>query len=615
MADWKDFPGWLKDVPACLGLEKAKTPAETAMLEAEGFFGGKEVPALELDREWGDAFRIREERDGRVHIRGGETGLLYGVWQRIRDSLLGRKSGEEKNSPACALRMIQCWDNMDGTIERGYAGRSLWFENGAFSYDPERMRALGRLLASVGINCLCINNVNVREPAQGLIDEKLEDLGAFAALFRPFGIRLMVCVDFSQPIRAGLKDADPLDPEVADWWRRQTDRVYAAVPDLAGYLVKADSEHRPGPFTYGRTHAEGANMLARALLPHGGTLVWRAFVYNCMQDWRDTKTDRPSAAYETYTPLDGQFDGNVILQIKHGPFDFQVREPVSPLFFAMPRTRLAMEFQLAQEYTGQQIDLYYMPPMWEEVYRDLGTCRPEAIAAVSNLGRDACWTGSPLAMANLFSFGLFAWSHDIAPGACAEEWASLTYGFSAPDRETLVGALLSSRRIYEKYTAPLGIGWMVSPGIHYGPSPDGYEYQSWGTYHRADRNAVGIDRTERGTGYLEQYPEPFRARYGTVERCPEEFLLFFHRVAYDHVMGDGRTLIQRIYDDHFEGCAGAEEMAGKLAPLPFPEADRALILDRLDRQMGNAREWRDVINTFFHRLSGAEDRQGRVIYP
>ena len=614
MADWKDFPGWLRSVPACPGLEKASVPAETALLEARGFFGG-DAPALELDREWGDAFRIREEEDGRAHIRGGETGLLYGVWQRIRDSLLGRKSGEGTNRPACALRMIQCWDNMDGTIERGYAGRSLWFEGGAFSYDPERMRALGRLLSSVGINCLCINNVNVREPAQGLIDEKLEDLSAFAALFRPFGIRLMVSVDFSQPIRAGLKNADPLDEAVAAWWRRQADLVYAAVPDLAGFLVKADSEHRPGPFTYGRTHAEGANMLARALLPHGGTLVWRAFVYNCMQDWRDTKTDRPAAAYDTYTPLDGQFDKNVILQIKHGPFDFQVREPVSPLFFAMPRTRLAMEFQLAQEYTGQQIDLYFMPPMWEEVYRDLGTGRPEAIAAVSNLGRDACWTGNPLAMANLFSFGLFAWSAGIAPRACAEEWASLTYGFPAPERETLVGALLSSRRIYEKYTTPLGIGWMVTPSVHYGPSPDGYEYQSWGTYHRADRNAVGIDRTERGTGYLLQYPETFRARYGDADRCPEEFLLFFHRVAYGHVMADGRTLIQRIYDDHFEGYAGAEAMAADLKLLPFPAADRALILDRLDRQMSNAREWRDVINTFFHRLSGAEDRQGRVIYP
>ncbi len=613
MTDWKSFPGWLKGAPVPMGLENAGTPSETAALEAKAFFRGEE-PVLEKCVDWGDRFRILEE-DGRVRIRGGETGLLYGVWQRIRDCLCGRKSDAAQAVPQHALRMLQCWDNMDGTVERGYSGRSLWFEGGSFSYDPQRIRALGRLLSSVGINCLCINNVNVREPAQGLIEEKLGDLAALAALFRPFGIRLMVSVDFSQPLRAGLGSADPLDPDAAAWWQRQTDRVYAAVPDLAGYLVKADSEHRPGPFTYGRTHAEGAHMLSAALKKHGGILVWRAFVYNCMQDWRDSSTDRPCAAYQTYAPLDGQFDDNVILQIKHGPFDFQVREPVSPLFFAMPRTRLAMEVQLAQEYTGHQIDLYFMPPMWREIYRDLGDAAPEAIAAVSNLGRDACWTGNPLAMANLFSYGLFAWSRERTPEECAGEWTALTYGFAAGEGDRLVRALLSSRRIYEKYTSPLGLCWMVTPGLHYGPSPDGYEYQMWGTYHRADRNAVGIDRTEKGTGYLTQYPPEMRGRYERVQDCPDRYLLFFHRVRYDHVMGDGRTLIQRIYDDHFEGCAEAEQMASDLEALPFPPQDRTLILDRLGRQKENAREWRDVINTFFFRLSGAGDIHGRRIWP
>ncbi len=612
MADWKAFPGWLRGAP--MNEEgSGTTPAETARAEAKAFFRDGE-PLLEVCEDWGDSYRILEE-DGKVLIQGGKTGILYGVWQRILDCLCKRRSSAERRSPRCALRMLQCWDNMDGTIERGYSGPSLWFEKGTVSFDPARLRMLGRLLSSVGINVLCVNNVNVREPAQGLIEEKLPELRSLADLFRPYGIRLMVSVDFSQPIRAGLADADPLNEETARWWQRTTDRVYEAIPDLAGYLVKADSEHRPGPFTYGRSHAEGANMLARALRPHGGQLVWRAFVYNCMQDWRDDQTDRPAAAYQTYAPLDGQFDDNVVLQVKHGPFDFQVREPVSPLLFGMPQTRLGMEVQLAQEYTGQQIDLYYMAPMWEEVCRDLGEKRPTILAAVSNLGRDACLTGDPLAMANLFAFGRFAWYNEARPKESAEEWARLTYGFTPAEEEKLVSALLGSRRVYEKYTSPLGLCWMVNPGVHYGPSPDGYEYQSWGTYHRADRNAVGIDRTKTGTGYLLQYPPALQERYGTLERCPEEYLLFFHRVAYDKVLRDGRTLIQRIYDDHFEGCAEAEKMAAELETLPFPGEEKPLILDRLSRQISNAREWRDVINTFFHRLSGADDGMGRTIYP
>ena len=477
------------------------------------------------------------------------------------------------------------------------------------------IRQLGRMLGSVGINVLCINNVNVHWPAQQLIGDLLPDMAAFAALLRPFGVRLMVSIDFSMPLQCGLDTADPLDSRVAAWWAERADAVYAAVPDLAGFLVKADSEHRPGPNTYGRDHAQGANMLARALKPWGGVLVWRAFVYNCMQDWRDTATDRPCAAYETYMPLDGRFDDNVILQVKNGPYDFQVREPVSPLFFGLRSTPMALEFQLAQEYTGHQIDIYAMPPMWREVLDTIGKQCVRAIAAVSSLGRDENWMGHPFAALNLFGFGLIAWDPDARAEEIIEQWMRLTYPSLNPSqRQALHDLLMNSRAVYERYTAPLGLCWMVRPDGHYGPSPYGYEFMAWGTYNRADRNAVGIDRTARGTGYADQYPPALSALYSDADACPDDLLLFFHRLPYDFVMCDGRTLIQRIYDDHFDGCAQAEAMQRTLQSMPLPEPDRAEILDRMEKQVKNAREWRDVINTFFHRFSGADDEKGRKIY-
>ena len=355
-------------------------------------------------------------------------------------------------------------------------------------------------------------------------------------------------------------------------------------------------------------------MLAEAVSPFGGVVVWRCFVYNCRQDWRDLETDRPKAAYEHYAYLDGQFSDNVILQIKHGPFDFQVREPLSPLLLGMKKTKLAMELQLAQEYTGHQIDLYTMAPMWKEIYEELPAGNIMSIAAVSNFGRDENYTGHPLAAVNLYTYGLFAWNPETDVKEAVSEWVRLTYSLPENDTEKLIGILLSSRRIYEKYTAPLGIGWMVTPHDHYGPNPSGYEYDLWGTYHKADRNAVGIDRTAQGTGYLMQYPESFRKKYEDAETCPDLMLLFYHRLPYSFRMKDGRTLIQRIYDDHFEGLQETEEMASVIRSIPFPGPDREVIDVRMDMQLKNAREWCDIINTFFHRLSGMDDEKGRKIY-
>ena len=598
------------EIPATL-----RRPLEVAAFEADAFFAPRQKRVrFSVESGLGEAYRLEASEEG-FRVTGGETGVLYGAYALIRARQTGGELPRGVQRPHYPLRMVDCWDNMDGSIERGYAGRSLWFEEDEFRYDPRRIRQLGRMLASCGVNALCVNNVNVLPPAQHLIDTLLPELSAFADILRPFGVRLMVSVDFSMPMQCGLSTADPLDEGVQAWWAARAREIWTAIPDLAGFLVKADSEHRPGPATYGRNHAQGANMLARAIAPYGGQVVWRAFVYNCLQDWRDTETDRPCAAYDLYQPMDGQFDGNVILQVKNGPYDFQVREPVSPLFYAMPRTRLALEFQLAQEYTGHQIDIYAMPPLWREVIDAIGPDTPRAIAAVSNLGRDENWTGHPFALLNLYAYGRFAWEPDMAPEAVIREWIGLTYGdFTADQRDKLTDLLLGSRETYEMYTAPLGLCWMVNPAGHYGPSPYGYEFQSWGTYNRADRNAVGIDRTAAGTGYVNQYPPEIAAMYADPHTCPDNLLLFFHRLPYGFVMRDGRTLIQRIYDDHFAGYDRAAAMADTLRTLPLPEPDRTVILERMERQLRNAREWRDVVNTFFHRFSGAEDEKGRKIY-
>ena len=616
MSDWTERRAWLTALKGEIP-EDLTTPLDVARYEAGSYFApvsGRKPVRLRVDEALGDGYEIADQ-ESEYLIRGGEKGILYGVYALIRAVECGEDPACGIRQPACALRMIDCWDNMDGSVERGYAGRSLWFEGGRFDYDPRRIRQLGRMLASVGINVLAINNVNVHWPAQRLIDDMLGDVQAFAALLRPFGVRLMLSIDFSQPMRHGEASADPASQSVASWWAERARMVWDAIPDLCGFLVKADSEHRPGPNNYGRTHAQGANMLARAVAPLGGVIVWRAFVYNCMQDWRDTKTDRPKAAYETYHPLDGQFDDNVILQVKYGPFDFQPREPVSPLFFGMDRTRLALEVQLAQEYTGQQIDLFAMPPLWREIIDTIGPRRVRAMAAVSNLGRDANWTGHPFAALNLFAFGLFAWDPCADPAAVIRAWVRLSYPqLNESQALTLERMLMTSRDVYEQYTAPLGLCWMVTPNSHYGPNPYGYEFQAWGTYNRADRYAVGVDRTRRGTDYVSQYPAELAALYDDPATCPEKLLLFFHRLKYDHVMRDGRTLIQCIYDDHFEGAARAEKMAMALGELDLPEPDRAEAAERMTAQVANAREWRDIVNTFFHRFSGVPDAHGRRIY-
>jgi alpha-glucuronidase len=579
-------------------------------------------------------------RPGQIVITSNtEAGCLHAVFAFLRRL----QAGEDMTGLHVAdgtsnkLRMISHWDNLDGTVERGYAGKSIFFADGQVTRDLGRIRDYARLLASVGVNAVCVNNVNVTHEAARLLTARhLPDLARLGCVFRDYGIRLFLSISFDSPIvLSGLRSADPLDPPVRDWWRRQVAEVYEHIPDLGGFLVKADSESRPGPSVYDRTQAEGANVLADALDPFGGVVVWRAFVYNCWQDWRDRSTDRARACYDTFVPLDGDFAGNVIVQTKLGPMDFQVREPPSPLLTALRETNQAIEVQITQEYTGQQKDLCFLHPQWHEVMSAPAvvdgnattlarvvsgheTGRPHGgVTGVANVGDDPSWTGHVLAQANLYAFGRLAWDPGLGSRAVAEEWVTQTFGSSEPVASAVTGMLLDSWGIYESYTAPLGVGWMVTPGTHYGPSIDGYEYSRWGTYHFADSGGIGVDRTAKtGTAFTAQY-EPGQARiYEDIDSCPDELLLFFHHVPYQYRLKSGKAVIQHIYDSHFGGAEGARRLldiwlslAGHVDLVRFDQ-----VRARLELQVANANEWRDIVNSYFFRKSGIPDEHGRKIY-
>ncbi|MCR4599356.1 MAG: alpha-glucuronidase [Acetatifactor sp.] len=578
------------------------------------------------------------EKDGKLTIAAGdEKGLLYGVFHALRvvsmeKSLAGTNVTCKPDNP---LRMYNHWDNMDGSIERGYSGRSFFFVNNDIVID-ERTKDYARLVASVGINGVVINNVNVKQAATWLITDRFfEKVAQLSNIFADYGIKFYLSLNYAATIElGGIDSADPLDERVIAWWKAKMKECFEKIPNLGGFLVKADSEGRPGPFTYGRTQADGANMLAEAVKPYGGIIIWRCFVYNCRQDWRDYKTDRARAGYDNFIQMDGDYAENVILQIKNGPMDFQIREPISPLLGGLKKTNQMLEVQVAQEYTGHQIDVCYLMPMFKEVLDFHTYCKTGAdtvadvisgrtlgnkntgIAAVINTGNDANWTGNYLAAANLYGFGRLAFQTSLSSEEILDEWIPMTLSADAEVIKVVKNILLNSRATYEKYTSPLGIGWMVTPHDHYGCSVDGYEYDRWGTYHRADHLGIGVDRTDKGTGYAQQYYEPNASMYNSLEDCPEELLLFFHHVPYTHVLKTGKTLIQHIYDSHFEGYDEAEGFAkawdgleGKVDGEIF-----ANVKERFGRQLNNARDWRDQVNTYFYRKSGIPDEKGRTIY-
>lgn len=617
-----------------LASERPSNPSYTKLEYATG------DEKAQLGEEGYRIYTVPADSGTRLSLSaGGPSGLLYGVFHLLR--LMGSheplSSVDIREKPASQLRMLNQWDNADGSIERGYAGQSIFYRNGQITSRLDRVRDYARLAASVGINGISINNVNVHKAETAFVTENLlPEVARVADVLRSYGIRLFLSVNFAAPMQVGgLNTADPLDPNVCAWWAKTAKAIYEHIPDFGGFLVKADSEHRPGPFTYGRDHADGANMLAGALEPFGGIVIWRCFVYNCMQDWRDRSTDRARAAYDHFTPLDGKFRDNVILQIKNGPMDFQVREPVSPLFGAMTKTNQVMEFQITQEYTGQQRHLCYLVPQWKEVL-DFDThakgegsfvkriadgslygTKHSGFAAVSNIGDDDNWTGHTLAQANLYGYGRLIWNPELSAEQIAEEWIRQTFG---NDNQVITGIsrmLMGSWVTYENYTAPLGVGWMVAPNHHYGPDVDGYEYSRWGTYHFADRDSIGVDRTtETGTGYSAQYHAPNADIYNDVKACPDELLLFFHHVPYNHRLQSGKTVIQHIYDTHFEGAEQAEDLQKQWHALEslIDTARFGHIRERLGEQAQHAKHWRDVINTYFYRKSGIPDEQGRLIY-
>lgn len=543
-----------------------------------------------------------------------------------------------KEIPKNPIRMLDHWDNMDGSIERGYSGNSFFFENDNVLIN-ERTVDYARMIASIGINAVAINNVNVKNAATDLVNERyIDKVTKLANIFERYGIKLFLSLNYAMPIEYEPGSADPLDEKVIQWWKEKMSYVYENVPNLGGFLVKADSEGRPGPFTYGRTQADGANMLAKAIAPHGGIIIWRCFVYNCQQDWRDLTIDRARAGYDYFSSLDGQFDDNVILQIKNGPMDFQVREPVSPLFGGLKNTNQMLEVQIAQEYTGHQIDVCYLIPWFKQILafetymNDDENCdttvagivsgrarrtKNAGMVAVTNTGNDYNWTGNDLAAANLYGFGRLAWDTELGAEEIAKEWIRLTFeGIDEKSVEVVEDILMKSWPAYEKYTSPLGIGWMVTPHDHYGPSVDGYEYDRWGTYHRADWQGLGVERGPEGTGYALQYNSPNKENFSKPETTPEELLLFFHKMPYKHVLSTGKTIIQHIYDTHFEGYEMAKEMQkawdgleGKIDERAFEETKRRFVM-----QERNAREWCDIVNSYFYRKCGINDEKGRTIY-
>jgi alpha-glucuronidase len=566
---------------------------------------------------------------------GSPRGVLYGVFSLLSKMARGESVTEinEIQQPYAPIRWVNQWDNIDGSIERGYGGRSIFFADGKVREDLTRAGQYARLLASVGINGCTVNNVNA---ALQMLDASfIADLRRIADAFRPWGVQMSMSVDLSSPKAVGGLDTfDPLDPRVAEWWRKKVDEIYRQIPDFGGFVMKADSEGRSGPSAYGRTHADAANVIARALKPHGGVVFYRAFVYNHHLDWRNLKNDRAKAAYDNFHPLDGQFDDNAIVQIKNGPIDFQVREPVSPLFAGLRRTNEAVELQITQEYTGQQRQLCFLVPMWKQVLdfdmridgkstpvKDVASGRVfhrpvGGFAGVANVGLDENWMGSPLAMANLYGFGRLAWNPNLTSEAIVNEWTRRTFGADPLVVKTVSDLQLRSWHVYENYTGPLGVGTLTNiTGNHYDPGPMSSEENGWGQWHRADHNGIGMDRTiATGTGFIGQYPPDVQKMYESLADCPDDLLLFFHHVPYTYVLHSGKTVIQHFYDSHYDGADEAAHAIDEWKTLSghMDESIYRDILARFEYQAKEALVWRDTICNWIHELSGIPDAKGRV---
>ncbi|MEA9590042.1 alpha-glucuronidase family glycosyl hydrolase [Xanthomonas sp. WHRI 10064A] len=561
-------------------------------------------------------------------VGGSDVGALYGAFHFLRLLQTGQPitALNVRESPRLQLRMLNHWDNLDGVVERGYAGASLWNWQTLPGYLDPRYTDYARANASLGINGTVLNNVNAK--AWSLTPQYLDKAAALATVFRPYGIRVFLSARFSAPIEiGGLRTADPLDPQVQQWWRIKADEIYARIPDFGGFLVKANSEGQPGPQDYGRSHADGANLLADALAPHGGVVMWRAFVYS-----HEQPDDRAKQAYSEFIPLDGAFRDNVIVQVKNGAIDFQPREPFHPLFGAMHKTPLMPEFQITKEYLGFSTHLAYLGTLFAETLqadtyaRGKGSTvaktvdgtlfnagkhpRLTGIAGVANIGADRNWSGSLFDQANWYAYGRLAWNPALSPEAIAQDWVRMTLSNDPAVVTPVVGMMLRSREAVVDYMTPLGLHHLMGRGHHYGPAPwdAGSERPDWDPvyYHRADRNGIGFDRSASGSNAVAQYAAPVARVFGDVQRVPEQSLLWFHHVPWDRRMGSGRPLWDELVWHYDHGVdevramrATWQGLAGKIDAPRYQQ-----VRDFLAIQQDEAQWWRDASIAYFQGVSG-----------
>lgn len=556
-----------------------------------------------------DGFSIRQT-DGKVTLTSPtDIGLLYGAYHLLRLQETGQLNSIAPSlteNPAYHIRILNHWDNMNRTVERGYSGQSLWnWEDLPETLSP-RYEAYARANASIGINASVVNNVNASP--QILSAAYLQKVKALADVFRPYGIRIYLSVNFASPmVLDSLPTADPLNPEVIRWWKNKAREIYRTIPDFGGFLVKANSEGQPGPCDFGRTHAEGANMLADALKPHNGIVMWRAFVYS------PTDADRAKQAYLEFKPLDGQFRPNVIVQVKNGPVDFQPREPYSPLFGAMKHTPVMAEFQITQEYLGHSNHLAYLAPMWKEFFDLVPPSSLKAIAGVANIGTDTNWCGHPFAQANWYAFGRLAWNPSLSSEEIADEWLGQTFfslHSSFPLGSSLKKLMLESHEAVVDYMMPLGLHHIFAWGHHYGPEPwcsIPNARPDWlpSYYHRADARGVGFNRSSTGSNATSQYPEALAKQYNNVVTCPEKYLLWFHHVPWTHPMKSGRTLWEELcyrYDHGVQQVREFQKIWDKAENLIDAERFKD-VQSRLKIQMRDAIWWKDACLLYFQEFS------------
>jgi alpha-glucuronidase len=571
--------------------------------------GGKVSLQLMADSEYfalgKDGYTINVE-NGTIVLRSmSETGLLYAAYHLLRLQACGEDCSrlDIKEKPLNDIRILNHWDNPDGTIERGYAGRSLWKWDELPAKVSPRYAEYARANASIGINGTVLNNVNASPEV--LSSDNLKKVKTLADIFRPYGIKVYLSVNFATPIKlGGLATADPLNSDVAEWWKQKVHEIYSMIPDFGGFLVKANSEGQPGPCDYHRTHAEGANMLASALKPYGGIVMWRAFVYS------PSDADRAKQAYLEFKPLDGKFLDNVIVQVKNGPIDFQPREPYSPLFGAMPHTQLMVEFQVTQEYLGHSNHLAYLAPMWKEFYSYYGPSDMKAAAGVTNIGDDTNWCGNNLAQSNWYAFGRLAWNPALSSEEIAREWLAQTFTADSRFVRPMTEVMMQSREAVVDYMMPLGLHHIFAWGHHYGPEPwceiEGARPDWLPTYyHRADKEGLGFDRTTDGSDAVSQYPDSLAAVFNSIDSCPDEFLLWFHHVPWKHEMKSGRTMWDELCLHYQRGVDAARGFRDTWKDMsPYVDAERhAAVAHRFDIQASDAVWWKDACLEYFRTFS------------